>query len=274
MDIELLERIVAGVAARELVPRFGRLAASDIAEKTSEFDVVTVADRAAEAAISAAVRARWPATVVVGEEAGDPDEVVRARLRSESALVLDPLDGTKNFVSGLPLFAVMVATMRRGRIVGCVIHDPMTRTSAMAVAGAGAWLRRPGEAAQRLEVADPMPLGRMEAVAGARFAPEPLRGRLAANLLKLAGYTWFRCAGHEYRLAAAGQVHLLCYHRLKPWDHAAGWLLHREAGGFSAHFDGSSFDPGRMTGGLLCAPDEDSWHDALENVLGLPRPSS
>jgi fructose-1,6-bisphosphatase/inositol monophosphatase family enzyme len=268
MDIELLEGIIATVAAQELVPRFGRLSPADVAEKTSEFDVVSVADRAAEEAISAAVRRQWPGTVIIGEESAGSDEVLRAQLRSESALVLDPLDGTKNFVSGLPLFAVMAAAMDRGRIVGCVIHDPITRTSAMAVAGAGAWLRRPGETSRRLKVADPVPLGRMEAIAGARFAPEPLRSTLAANLLKLAGYTWFRCAGHEYLLAAAGHVHLLCYNRLMPWDHAAGWLLHREAGGFSAHFDGSPFDPGRMGGGLLCAPDEDSWHEALENVLG------
>ena len=63
--------------------------------------------------------------------------------------MLDPLDGTKNFVSGLPLFAVMAAAVRRGRIVCGLIHDPVTRTSALAEDGAGAWLRPTKERAAR-----------------------------------------------------------------------------------------------------------------------------
>lgn len=253
-----------------LLPRFGYLSDADIEEKTSEFDVVTTADRAAEAAITARVRERWPRTVVIGEESAGSEAVLREQLGAESALVLDPLDGTKNFVSGLPLFAVMAAVMRRGQIVGSVIHDPVTRSSALASDGTGAWLRGPDGAARRLRVSPPVPAEKMEAIAGMRFAPEPARTALQASLPKLAGYTWFRCAGHEYRLAAGGHVDLLCYHRLMPWDHAPGWLLHREAGGFSAHFDGSPFDPGRMTGGLLCASDRDSWNEARTALLPAP----
>lgn len=51
-----------------------------------------------------------------------------------------------------------------------------------------------------------------------------------------------------------------------PWDHAAGWLLHREAGGHSAHFDGSAYQPTHTSGGLLCAPDAASWQ-ALKTAL-------
>jgi fructose-1,6-bisphosphatase/inositol monophosphatase family enzyme len=270
MDIEVVDDILTEVAARELLPRFGRLSAADITEKTSPFDVVSTADWAAETEISKAVRERWPTAVIIGEESAGSDAIIREQLRAADALVLDPLDGTKNFVSGLPLFAVMAAIMRHGRIVGGVIHDPVTRTSALASEGAGAWLRRSGETPHRLHVAAPVPLGRIEAIAGTRFAAEPYRSALGANLSKLAGHTWLRCAGHEYRLAAAGHVHMLCYQRLMPWDHAAGWILHREAGGYSAHFDGSPFEPSRMTGGLLCATDEGSWNDIRREVLSLP----
>jgi fructose-1,6-bisphosphatase/inositol monophosphatase family enzyme len=68
-------------------------------------------------------------------------------------------------------------------------------------------------------------------------------------------------------MAAAGHCHLLSYNRLMPWGHAPGWLLHREAGGFSAHFDGTPFRVGRMSGGLLCAPDEASWHAAHRTLF-------
>ena len=61
---------------------------------------------------------------------------------------------------------------------------------------------------------------------------------------------------------------LAFYNRLMPWDHAAGWLLHREAGGYSAHFDGSPYRPFDLEGGLLCAPDARSWELAREALLG------
>jgi fructose-1,6-bisphosphatase/inositol monophosphatase family enzyme len=53
-----------------------------------------------------------------------------------------------------------------------------------------------------------------------------------------------------------------------PWDHAAGWLLHREAGGHSARFDGTAYRPTHLTGGLICAPDEASWLLARDALLG------
>ncbi len=79
---------------------------------------------------------------------------------------------------------------------------------------------------------------------------------------------WLRCAAHEYRMAASGHCRTCCsYNKLMPWDHAAGWLLHREAGGYSAHFDGSPYQPVNLTGGLLCAPDEASWHAVQQAIL-------
>jgi len=61
---------------------------------------------------------------------------------------------------------------------------------------------------------------------------------------------------------------VLFYNKLMPWDHAAGWLLHREAGGHSAHFDGSPYLPTHTTGGLLCAPTKASWDAVRAALLG------
>ena len=60
---------------------------------------------------------------------------------------------------------------------------------------------------------------------------------------------------------------LLLYSRLMPWDHAAGALIHREAGGYSAQFDGLPYLPTRFGGGLICAPDEATWHLARAALL-------
>lgn len=267
MDMDALDDIVTEVAAREVLPRFGRLAAADISEKTSAYDVVTVADREAEKAITEAVLARWPGAVIVGEESAGTEDVIREQLGADEAVVIDPVDGTKNYASGLPLFAVMAGVLRRGRIVGGLIHDPLTGTSAVAEEGSGAWMRRPGDPPRRLRVAAPVPVGEMEAVMSRRIGDDSYGRAIEANLRKFARHPWFRCGGHEYRLAASGEVHALGYQRLMPWDHVPGWLLHREAGGYSAHFDGTGYDPGRMGGGLLCAPDEASWHEIHREVL-------
>ena len=79
----------------------------------------------------------------------------------------------------------------------------------------------------------------------------------------------YRCAAHEYRLAAGGHAHVLLYNRLMPWDHLPGWLLHREAGGYAARFDGSDYLPTHRDGGLICAPDRDSW-EALRARAARP----
>ncbi|MCL2581558.1 MAG: inositol monophosphatase [Streptosporangiales bacterium] len=271
MDIDVLDEILTSVAAREVLPRFGRLSAAEIMEKTSAYDLVTVADREAEKAITELILARWPDAVIVGEETAGTEDDIRARLGADEVVVIDPVDGTKNYAAGLPLFAVMAGVLRRGRIVAGLIHDPVTRTSAVAEEGSGAWLRRPGEQARRLRVADPVPVADMEAVMSRRIGDDPYSRAIEANLRKLARHPWFRCGGHEYRLAASGEVHALCYQRLMPWDHVPGWLLHREAGGYSAHFDGTGYDPARMAGGLLCAPDEASWQEIHRDVLSASR---
>jgi fructose-1,6-bisphosphatase/inositol monophosphatase family enzyme len=60
------------------------------------------------------------------------------------------------------------------------------------------------------------------------------------------------------------------FNRLMPWDHLAGWLLHQEAGGFSAHFDGSPYRPGDLSGGLVCAPDRGGFESLRDLLLAPP----
>ena len=263
-----LGALVARVAARDILPRFGHLQQHQIHAKTSAFDLVTEADEAAEAAITAWLAEAYPQALVVGEEATARQPQLLAALgQAELAFVVDPLDGTKNFASGLPLFGVMVAVVARAQVVGAVIHDPVTQTTAYALKGGGAWMEDAQCVRTPLHVAAPVPLQEIQGIAGTNFLPEPLRSTVNGNLSKLSVTNWFRCAAHEYRLAAAGHCHILFYNRLMPWDHAAGWLLHREAGGYSAHFDGTPYSPAHTTGGLLCAPTEACWHEVRDALF-------
>jgi fructose-1,6-bisphosphatase/inositol monophosphatase family enzyme len=272
-DITHLTAILTDAAEAEIIPRFKALTAGDIRQKSSVFDPVTEADEAAERAISNRLRASYPGALIVGEEATAHDPSLLDRLADAPlAFVVDPIDGTRNFIAGLPLFGVMAAAIVRGQIVAGVIHDPICGDTACAVKGQGAWLSGPKDSAnsvgRRLHVAPSVPLARMEAIAGTHYLPEPLRTTVLTNLPRLGSATWLRCSAHEYRMAAAGHCHVLFYNRLMPWDHAAGWLLHQEAGGYSAHFDGSPYIPEHTSGGLICAPDAASWQLVHDGLIG------
>ena len=252
--------ILARAAEAEIMPRFRTLSADQVKQKSSSFDLVTEADEAAEEAISKELAAAFPGSVIIGEEAAakNPD-IVSGIADAELAFIIDPIDGTKNFVAGLPLFGSMIAATVRGEIVFGAIHDPVCEDTAFALRGEGAWREGRHRGRADLRVAGPVPLARMDAIISTSFLPEPLRSTVNGNLARIGLTGSLHCAAHEYRLAAAGYRHLLLYNKLMPWDHAAGWLLHREAGGFSARFDGSAYKPTVQSGGLLCAPDQDSW---------------
>ncbi len=261
--------ILSRAAQAEIMPRFRRLADGQVREKSSRFDVVTDADEAAERAIAAGLAAAFPAGLVIGEEATAKDDTLIGKIATaDLAFILDPIDGTKNFVAGLPLFGVMVAAAVRGEVVLGAVHDPVRRDTAFALRGEGAWMQGEGGSRADLRVASPVPVAEMDAIIGTNFLPEPLRSTVNGNLSRVGVSSWLRCAAHEYRMAAAGHCHLLFYNKLMPWDHAAGWLLHREAGGHGAHFDGSAYRPTHLTGGLICAPDEASWRLARDALLG------
>ena len=125
-DIGWLAGILADAAVAEIMPRFRRLGAGDVRQKTSAADLVTEADVNAERVIAAAIAERYPRALVVGEEACEIDATLLPRLgAAELAFVIDPVDGTFNFASGVPLFGVMAAVVQDGETVAGIIHDPI-----------------------------------------------------------------------------------------------------------------------------------------------------
>ena len=250
------------------MPRFRKLAAGDVRQKTGPLDLVTDADEAAERMITAGLAQQFPGCVVVGEEAtaADPSRLNKL-VDADLAFVVDPVDGTANFAAGLPLFGVMAAAIVRGEVVAAAIHDPICDDTALAMRGEGAWTEAPDGRRADLRVAAPVPVAEMTGNVSWRFLPEPQRAIVCANLPQL-GASWdYRCAAHEYRMASAGLCHLLFFNRMMPWDHAPGWLLHQEAGGYSARLDGNRYTPLRTDGGLICTPDRESWRAVRDTLL-------
>ena len=258
-------------ARAEILPRFRRLPEAAIRAKSGPLDLVTDADEAAERVIHAGLLKMFPGALVVGEEAASADpRLIEGLAQADLAFVVDPVDGTANFAAGVPLFGCMAAAVRRGETIAAWVHDPLGDDTAMALRGEGAWLEA-GDGSGRvrdLQVAAPAPLERMIGAISWSWLPREKRVAVTSRLPLLAASVNFRCAAAEWRLAAGGGAHLLMYNRLMPWDHLPGGLLHREAGGYSARFDGSAYLPGMTSGGLIAAPDRASWEAAREALLG------
>jgi fructose-1,6-bisphosphatase/inositol monophosphatase family enzyme len=265
--IRTVAEALRDAARQEVLPRFRRLGAGEVREKSSPLDLVTDADVAAEARIGAALAQAFPGAVIVGEEAASADPSLLERLpAAERAFVVDPIDGTKNFASGLPLFAQMAAVVEHGEAVAGVIYDPIGDDYAAAIAGGGAWIERADGHRTPLAVSTAPPLREMLGIVSWLFMPEPLRSTVTGNLARLGGAVDFRTAAHEYRLLAGGHYDFAMFGKLKPWDHLAGCLIHREAGGYSACLDGSPYRCTSRAPALLCAPDRASWI-ALRDAL-------
>jgi len=268
LDAETVDQILREAARAEIMPRFRNLSDREIRQKSSAMDLVTDADEAAERMITRSLKQAFPQATLIGEEATERDPALLNRLAdADLAFLIDPVDGTKNFASGLPLFGVMVAAVMRGEIIAGWIHDPIGDDTAIAARGEGAWVQRFGRHVD-LRVAPPVSVQDMSGCASWHHLPEPERSVVARNLTSFGAIACYRCAAHEYRMAAAGHYHFIVHSKLMPWDHAAGWLLHREAGGYSARFDGSPYRLTLHEGGIICAPDEESWWTIHERLFG------
>src|SRR3712207_2321258 len=207
-DALTVAELLRSAAQTEILPRFRNLSAGAIRTKTSQLDLVTDADEAAERVIEAELLRLFPGAVVIGEEGVSRNPRLLDGLGdADLAFILDPVDGTLNFASGLPLFGVMAAVVMKGEIVCGVILDPISDDWSMALGGEGAWIQRPDGSTSPLRASPPAPLSEMSGNVSWRYLPQELRPIVTGNLPKVAMAADLRCAAHTYRLISAGHLH-------------------------------------------------------------------
>ena len=248
--------IIREVARTEVLPRFGRLAEGDILEKAPG-DLVTVADRAAERELAVRLTALLPGSRVVGEEAVFLDASVLDALEGPDPVwIIDPIDGTENYANANARFSILVALARGGVLEASWIYVPCFGRMAHAVRGGGAYLDgRPLRVA-----AAPDPANGLLDLEVSTSRPKFWTGhsREAISTLSTHGVSFFYSdgAGLEYLAMASGRRDCALMVWENVWDHAAGLLLHAEAGGTAITADGSPF---RLAGGnalpFAVAPD-------------------
>ena len=226
--LALAERC-AVVAGAILVERFGR-PAEGATTKSSATDPVSDADRAAEAAIVSSLRAARPADHIIAEEGGtggDGSSGVR--------WFVDPLDGTANYLYGIPHWSVVIACEDAQGALAGVVLDPLKGELFLASRGGGAWLRGPGSASgRRLSVTAVSDLSLALASTGFSYqAGERDRqgAILAAVLPRVRDVRRFGSAALDLAWVAAGRHDVYFESVSHPWDWVAGALLVTEAGG-------------------------------------------
>ncbi|MFE9440188.1 inositol monophosphatase family protein [Streptomyces sp. NPDC006602] len=237
-----VEEAVRKAASAEIMPRFRRLAAHEVDQKSGPHDLVTDADRKAELYLTEALGALLPGSVVVGEEAVHANPVSYEALQGDTPVwIVDPVDGTRQFVHGDPGFCTLVALAQGGVLRASWTYAPARDQLATAVRGRGAFLD-----GERLHAGAPE-TGRDLRIATSH--PDYTTDDQKRALLGLwtEGVAPRACgsAGLEYLAVARGELDATAFSWEAAWDHAAGLLLVEEAGG--AHLTLTD-EPFRITG--------------------------
>lgn len=238
-------------AAREagagLVTDQEQVASLAVRTKLGAADMFSEADLRAEATVRAALMRFAPDYGFLGEESGlepgrDPDHV----------WIVDPLDGTTNFLTGSPLFAVNIALARRGQVIAGITYAPVLDELFRAEEGAGAWLNdRPIRVAARASLEEAV------LAIGIPFATKPRHEQFHAEMQRLTprvtGIRRLGAGAIDMAWVACGRHDAYWEQSVSPWDMAAGAVIVREAGGLVTDTLGRPLD---LMGGtvLACAP--------------------
>jgi myo-inositol-1(or 4)-monophosphatase len=199
-------------------------------------DLVTQADEAAQEAIRAIVEAHFPTHAFIGEEQSQ----LRPDLPSDFCWYVDPLDGTTNYVHGVPHFCTSVAVAERGKVVAAAVYDPISRECYTASRGHGAFLN-----GQAIHTSSTRTLSQALAAASfsARVDPKSIEiGQFVEMLLSCRSVRRTGSAALNLCYVAAGRFDCFWALTTKAWDVAAGILLVEEAGGTVSHWSGEGFE--------------------------------
>lgn len=202
-------------------------------QEKAKNDLVTDMDKECERTVASTLLKAYPSHGIIGEESQ-----IATNDSAEYQWIIDPIDGTTNFVKGIPHSSVSIALQKNGRTILGVVFDPITNEMFTAARGEGAYLND-----QRIRVSS---LTNLDAAVVCTAFPVRYRARMNDYLVlfhrlidKCADVRRTGCASLDLCYTACGRFDAYIEQGLKPWDYAAGELIVREAGGISTDFMGT-----------------------------------
>lgn len=252
--------MLTAVGDESVLPRFERLAELDVREKAPG-DLVTVADIEAEGQITAVLSTWFPEATIIGEEAVVNNPALLGRIDTDPQVwLIDPIDGTSNFVAGNPDFGMMLCELRRGQPVRSWIWQPLHREMFYSEHNGGAWrngipiVRRPPDA---------------DHLSGASCAYYLSEG----SALRSYARSMTGSCSLDYPQIATGQSDFLIHNGRHPWDHYPGLLMLQEVNGVVKFADGETFSSSPASPyRLVAAANEEVWMIVAETMKTLPLP--
>ncbi len=241
ISVEFFRRIAAA-AEKETLPRFRRY--GDVLNKLEGgFDPVTEADREAEQAIRALIRAEHPGHGMLGEEFGSEN------VTSDHVWVIDPIDGTRSFISGIPLWGTLVGLTERGDAVAGMMAQPFIGELFYAIGGE-AWYESPDGERQRLSTRKTVLLAEATLCTTTPALFQGDRRAAYDRLEKAVRLARYGTDCYAYAMLAAGNVDLVVEVGLQPYDIVALIPIIEAAGGVVTEWSGGPAEEG---GGIVAA---------------------
>ncbi|MGC6518001.1 MAG: inositol monophosphatase family protein [Candidatus Puniceispirillaceae bacterium] len=270
--IDTVAQLMIQASVEIIMPRYQNLSADDIATKTADTDYVTIADREAEFWLIPRLNKCLDGVFTVGEESISDDPKLAGKIGQNLAFVIDPIDGTRNFVDGSPHFCSMISLIDHGEPLIAWVYRPIDGDITVAISGEGAYhmildddhnitdWEPVSRHFMRKSLTDMIGTGGIKGLSGQRR--EAVRNQLRAlTKRRLIG-----SAGCEAVLIALGEHDYLMHSKTTAWDHTPVDLIARESGALSLSLPHAHrFSPLRDDA-ILIAPDEESWYALATHI--------
>lgn len=246
-DMETVAELVISAARQELLPRFGRVST----QRKVDGSLVSQADLAVQEKLGASLKQHWPDFVLLSEEQSDAERHSALQHLSTGVWCLDPLDGTSNFVAGVPYYAISLAFLKENRVEAGLVYDPQRDECFTAQRGQGARLN--GQPLPALP--QPEKLHQALALVDFKRLPTAMRQQLVTRP-PYKSQRSFGAVALDWCWLAAGRVHLYVHGQQNLWDYAAGQLVLTEAGGQASTLEGEEvFRPDLLARSSVAALD-------------------
>ena len=243
---------LATVSGKAIMPFFRTgMVPADKSRGEAAFDPVTEADKASEAVMRQLIKRTFPSHGIIGEEYGEE------RTDAEFVWVLDPIDGTRAFISGLPLWGTLIGLTRMGEPCYGMMHQPFTGERFFGDGGAAHWRGTGGERLLRTRACDDLASATLSTTSPRLFAGADLEA--FERVEREVRLTRFGCDCYAYCMVAAGQMDVVIETGLKPYDIVALVPIVEGAGGVVTTWTGGS----PAQGGAIVASANRKLHDQV-----------